>query len=749
MAVPEARVHEDRFLRYTAAVWGGVWCAAIAVTLSSEPAVVRLHAMAWVLLGAQFIALLTLPWFANFTRYPVMALLTFAALCNALNVNLAMGPSAQLLTTTWLNTATIVIAFVSTTRRRAALWITSAALLSGGLLLRNALQHETSSLTHLVLLPIAYALAVGLAATEAAAAIRSAGANARTDAAHAAAGERTAAAARARREAARWLGRLLHDTVINTLGAIRRGVSPTSMAATRARCADNLSALQASASPAPRHHDTSVTALREIIRADAHILELQLLLQDDSDGSTELELQMFEVTRSAVRELLTNVAKHSGVQQVVVDITLRSELLQISVIDAGRGIPSTETSRRGLRSSVEEPCLAFGGAVTHIPTPTGTHIVTTWPLRSEPKPTHTRVEHPLARANIRTIAKNTARWMLGLAILEALLFTDPQRAWGSAVAVFVLLAGVVWAWGRHAQSMSAVAAMTMGVAIAVVIALPNIALGSCRVDLAESWGVDGAAGLVVLLCMLGPSRLAPAVAVIGTVAGLVLPSLLTSGDAGSCASGISAVLPIELGTVVAVTAFRHLLQLLWRQTQASQSALLAAERRTAADDAGAQLRATRLRTVTNAIEPLLRGIAEGSCDPSDPMVMSAAARGETALRSLLLLDDSLGELGAILGAAVTSAFSCGAAVRVVSGEYVPDPEPAGCRAIARMLNDVVGVLEVGDTLDLGLFTRGSRCVLTAVTSAGVPDAGTHDAESVSIVIHSLETESLVEVSWNR
>jgi len=251
-----------------------------------------------------------------------------------------------------------------------------------------------------------------------------------------------------------------------------------------------------------------------------------------------------------------------------------------------------------------------------------------------------------------------------------------------------------------------------------------------------------------MACILGPKIYAPVISALAVVAGLVLPTLFVA-DTSGCLSSVGTVLPIELGTVLAVTAFRHHLKRLWRNTQEARDNLLEVQQRAALTNARATVRAQRLQAVVAAIEPLMVGISLGHLDAQDQEVREQAGQAETTLRSLLLLDDRLGELGNVIAQFVADAHNFGSLIRVVSGEFVPDPTPGGMSGISSVLSDVLTQLTQNIDVTIGLFVRESQAVLTLVISGavvGMSIAADAYAE-LDVEVHRTAEEMLLEVSW--
>lgn len=743
----------SRTLHNIAAVWGLLWLATIAATLIGNYHLVRSFSLAVSVLALEAVILLVLIARGDRAAHFVMIVVAGGAFINALNIDQHAGTSVQLLTTTWLNVATIVVAFISSNQRLAVQRVAIIVAISGALLVANASTYSTfDHAKYFIILPVAYALAVGLAVAQAAKSMRGATDEAMEQAEALGVAVRAEAEEIARTQESSLVARLLHDTVINTLGAIRKGISNDMIEVARQRCASNLVAIRESVPGGNVDRITDIGALCDETQQSASVLGLKVALRCPVSRDLVLSDHIYTLARSAIHELMTNVSKHAEIADVEVSISISEHHLTIKVSDCGLGWDNdTDVQRSGLARSVIAPCEATGGQVSIDSVyGRGTNVTATWPLSAATK-TESRRDHlELARKNAFEIAMSTSRWLLMLAVFEALLFVTSSNVFGNICALAFLGSGVALVRLQSHRLLSAFTTTMVALAIAGVIAIPMLGNSLCRADIAQAWGVDGAAALIIMACVLGPKLYAPIISSLGVVAGLFIPMLFVADRAG-CVESVVAVLPIEIGTVLAVTAFRHHLEKLWHSTQAARISLLELERDAAASRARASVRTQRLNGVVEAVEPLLQGIGEGRLDPQSEEVKLLAGRAETTLRSLLLLDDRLVDLGNVISQFVTQAYKHGMAIRVVSGEYVSDPSTEGLASIRQMLSDLLEELLVGVDVTVGLFERDGRGVITVVVSASVDatkGSGSVYADVV-VQVHRTDDETLLEVSWQR
>ena len=192
--------------------------------------------------------------------------------------------------------------------------------------------------------------------------------------------------------------RVLHDTAINTLGAIANGNSGVSdMAQVRAQCSRDVSLL--------RRLRGEQLALAEDDIMDVFCqpgLRVTRRGVDDEQlraAAQYLTPEMIRALVGCVREAQTNAMKHSGADEVEITVTVSGSVLQLDLRDEGRGFdvaavlrgthpdraaPTTHACKTtGFVSSIHERARAHGfiARVTSV-LGAGTTVRLTVPLRT-------------------------------------------------------------------------------------------------------------------------------------------------------------------------------------------------------------------------------------------------------------------------------------------------------------------------------------------------------------------------------
>jgi len=184
------------------------------------------------------------------------------------------------------------------------------------------------------------------------------------------AAERRAGETAARAEAAE-RDRVLHDVALQTLEAVAGGwqVDPDILRRRAGADADRLERLLDGTWTDTSGLQDGLTALAA--QAAAWPLHVQVDADTDTDTDTALDPETTNAILDATRELLTNVAKHSGQTRARISVTTGTSDLTVTVSDTGRGYdPNTNSTGLGLRHSVTGRIRDAGGTV-HITTATG------------------------------------------------------------------------------------------------------------------------------------------------------------------------------------------------------------------------------------------------------------------------------------------------------------------------------------------------------------------------------------------
>ena len=467
-AAPGTSSRTGHALALSATVLGALWIAALAITAAAQRQDVSSWPLALALLAAA-----ALTWLGLATRTirprPYVALLGIIGLAQLANSS-AAG-------TAWSITSTVTLAALSaglllrpaTAARRAIgiLTITAAAVLTVVLGIRHAAgPYWAAAGAHVLHVLIDGLLATAVAQLLIEVADKREGLAARAAARHAlAAGRQQARAERLR------IGRLLHDTVANTLTVLRRPLTTEQeVAAFRRRCADDIEAIDAASAEADGQSadESSVDDLlarlaRLVEQRKALGLSIHVRIDRVPGDGCDLPPATAEAFTALVGEALTNAAKH-GAHQAWVEGEVEPVSLTLLVTDDGPGIPDQRT-RTELAARYRRVYAEPGGIVSGLePVDVGTRVSARWSaaagvehglpaavlqaVGADPDLDHLRLRMRLVVACVLALA--AADLSLAYAIDERLQVTPTLLIYGALLVVLGLLRHLIARAGAEA-----------------------------------------------------------------------------------------------------------------------------------------------------------------------------------------------------------------------------------------------------------------------------------------------------------
>ncbi|GAA3642269.1 ATP-binding protein [Nonomuraea antimicrobica] len=188
------------------------------------------------------------------------------------------------------------------------------------------------------------------------------------------------------RERAR-TARLLHDRILQTLEALVRDgwIADDGV---RARVAEESRWLRAYLRGDDGDPEGDVlavleTVVRQAVGTGLHV-EFNAGRLRGSPDRERVPPEIADALAGALREALTNVAKHAGVRHAVVWAESRAGVLTLSVLDHGRGFdPARRPPGLGIARSIVDRATAVGGTATvDSAAGEGTHVTVRVPLPS-------------------------------------------------------------------------------------------------------------------------------------------------------------------------------------------------------------------------------------------------------------------------------------------------------------------------------------------------------------------------------
>lgn len=758
----------ERVIGNTATVWAALWIVGISFAVVSQVDSLR---SVWIAVTG--LAVLTGGWLlwirAVVGSRGFVAVATVTAIAQVLNTTPAALVDTYVAAVPWLDLSALMAGFLLA-GGRGSRSVGLIAVLGGFAISGNALvSGDLGIVWRECLMMPAHTLANGLAVAAGAWAVRRVAYEEDLALVRRSANRAAEAAARAHRDESFRISRTLHDTVINTLGAVGTGVSDRVAEQIRPRCKADLAALTlaarfGSASLADTAVDVDQREIDDVGRrlsqraaARATLLGLRFDVNDPTPGTAPTGV--FEAVAGAVDEALTNVVKHAGVASATLVVEVTPNGLSVTVRDEGRGFEFGAAKARGLEASILERARRAGVRARLDTQPgRGTAVVLEW-RRDDSGALQESVAaetgEGVLSGTLVTAAKWAAACLLGTGLLCELLSIE-SATWlptsaglALATAAAVLVIHSVHSSGRLSWPVGAFAVLSAGIAEL----LPGFGFEGCARVGTVWWGFEAGLLVVILLALLGP---ATSWVMLGLAAHLAA-GFWVAGQAGvtpgPCASQAVAVIVVDVGVIVGVRLFRRLIMRFGIAAETAGEEALASASRAAELVEQERARDVRARSALTSARPVLEALAAGTLDPNDSLVRARCGDEEAFLRSMLQVSPDLGALGDMLVRSVEAAHRAGRRLTVRSAEPVPVPRERTLVSVGWIVDSVVESLRLGCEAELTLFgADDSAAVMTIVVAGETPILAPNalaEARGAGLAITQSTTggQTLIEVSW--
>jgi hypothetical protein len=507
--------------------------------------------------------------------------------------------------------------------------------------------------------------------------------------------------------------RVVHDTLINTLGAIANGggaMSDTTLV--RERCARDVEALEALLDG--RRADRPAFLLTPANAGwEVEIRRTGLDGEELGRLADRMHLNAFEAMGAAVQELIRNASKHSGADHVTLDVRRNGPALIVTVSDEGRGFDGRLIAGRGLAESVVARARDVGADVAiRTKHGAGTAVTLTIPL----DPDQTTAAKPFDELSdvgpVVERIRRTACWtwaavMVGFSAVDVVI-NQPVSA-SMANAMVVLVGGLsltAWGLGRHR------AELPRWLTILLLVAVPPTFLaGLGAVDFGRSgangWPTVLLTPLLIVLLVMGRSRTPffVGIALLASAAGAT--AVVVWSSAPSAAVVVLAGAAIQLAILAAWLIFYRTIDGIGRRLNRIQGEIVEGRAERAAED---MITAARTRWTTAGAQAsleILKLLARGEIDPDDPQIRVQCADAELYLRQILLLNPEIVHLSPWIGRALSDARSKSVSL-ILRGctEDAPDAEAA--EPLGQLMLAGIEALPTGAQLSVGFF-RVDEC----------------------------------------
>ncbi len=556
---------------------------------------------------------------------------------------------------------------------------------------------------------------------------------------------------------------LLHDTAVNTLGAVARGVNREEFPSLRRRSHNDLLALNrinterlAEQGAAPSREGGRAERFPQVLvefvtnRAAALNLQLELELSAAQEWIGPGDVQRMIAVRECISEALLNVAKHARSRAVVVKVDGSPTSGSAEILDNGQNHFHVGTRPSRFTGIAERATRAgLTAEVSNRPSG-GVRVVVGWtsePAQCDDKQSLQRETSTWLSAVVRAMASQVALWLYLLYAAEAVFYYRGVAGWPTllAVAVAAAVSAAVITAARRRYPVPNLLALVAALAVPLVTYLPAVALDDCASVGPEFWVPNSGPVLVAFVIWFSPRLLFPTLAISGflIVSGYLLWAAYEAGP-GCAESGLSSFLTsviIIIGCVL-IWWFLHRLAgeidaLRVRQGRDADSRISSEHRRL--------LTTLRSANVLQSALDLLQQIAAGSVDPGSTEVRHQARREETYLRACIAVDPSLGRLGDVLIGAVDTSRAAGVLISVTQIGPVVDVTESGRQGLEGIFTRVIGQLPATSELRVTIGGDDESCI-TLVADSPL-DCDREFGGDLQLEVTDLGDQILVEIRW--
>jgi len=549
--------------------------------------------------------------------------------------------------------------------------------------------------------------------------------------------------------------RVLHDTAINTLGAIANGGAAVSdLDAVRQRCLADIAAIEALHS-SKGDDDATRHGFRDAIRPTG-IRVRYVGMSDDEIANVEglLPLRVLRAFSRAVAEAVQNAAKHSGAEEVVVSITRTAEDVRVVVSDHGIGIHKGQSHGTGIKRSILERAREVGiQATIDSALGQGTIVTLAYVFGNAVDSPHVfEVKEGSVETLIRQL-RSRAAVALSAAIIGVGIALAALNHPGETTPEWLMVAVVaVASWGawrerdRARFSAWTTFALIVSGPIAFVLSAWAVGFGQTHPVL---WQAIGPTGPLLVLTIVTRSRTAKMLG----FAAYLLTALATAVSVAPTSLEAAYVTTtagfIGLALVLGVTSFVRSLATVATRANKEQQEAFRVGLELAAVEAAAETRRRWRDVGLEQSVSLLHDIGEGRVDPRDPAIQKRCAEEEAFLRQLSLLNPELIQMGTWFARALNAARLKGVGLTVRSGaaDATTDDAPQFGRTLLR----VIDAMPAGVKLTTALFAtaRGLAMTLVAPTPHLISVLGSDGQWNNVLELQTLGEQDLAELVMTR
>lgn len=543
--------------------------------------------------------------------------------------------------------------------------------------------------------------------------------------------------------------RVLHDTIINTFGALARdrtrGMDP---AEARERCRRDLERIRDF-----QRHQVGREPRFSLTDLDDEGLPVRwsgISGDDLRRFQALLPSPMLDAVYGCASEAVRNAAKHSGADHVAIDVRYADDELRIVVSDDGCGFDRAQTPLRGIASSLFARGRAHGIRVTLHSTPgAGTTVALAVPLSvpgQDPEPagpTSAPLQTFLLRTAMAWVAQATA---IGLA-LETIRPREGSLAAYFLLVMIVTSGAMVWTRCRGLEPAPRwlVALLLTAIPVANMCAFLAVDYGDDAPYLFQGMSLTV---LPVLLHVARPSLRAFVAALVTQVLSVaVIATAATVGHPDAATEIALLAAPPFVLTIVCHIFFRLFRSIgaqIAQTRQAAERSAREAARLEAATEVQVQWSASGLRKPLE----LLQALADGTVSPTDPDTRRRCGDEETYLRQVSAVAQDATRMTRWFTLALAESRLREVRLHLHSPDQVRIDD-ARADPLGRLVLDCIAQSRPGSELVVTLLQRGAdlRMLLVATGDPELADRlGSSTSRTLDLAVERFADHTLIEAT---
>ncbi|WP_328743810.1 hypothetical protein OHT57_00560 [Streptomyces sp. NBC_00285] len=516
---------------------------------------------------------------------------------------------------------------------------------------------------------------------------------------------------------------LLHDTVLSTLTAVARGIPSTRAALVRQRASQDLTRMEGACAIGPALAPRCVADVVEGAVREATLRGITL--HACATRSLMLPPETAQAVSAALREGLSNIEQHAGVNTALLTATVTADGFVVGLQDFGSGFVSSASSPEagwGLRRSIQQRMIDVGGLADVVSVPgAGTTVTLRWSAKPSEGGRPSDLYSTLLTSAYATgfssgLTRLALYWHLfsGYLILASWhVYAHPEA---EAAAWAALLGIVIWLIRRPSErGLSARQAWTLVVVIVSVSVLAVLGCPGHALIGKANWVYGGSGWFLVAVLTRRPAhRMMPTLLIV-PVSGLIAVCRTDADGAGLMVSLMLVVVYFQLGALAmdavlrglgatAATSFHH-----FQQPETAHRAR----------DEVRRHRALRYRELEEWLVPVVQDLADGSLHPGNQHDRTRAWAAAAALRVHLRHDRACEPTA---GTDISTALSSCARRHGVAAEVRADVDEVPAIVLTVLSKTAARVLAHAQPGDAEIVLRGAadEAILTVCLPTTTP-----------------------------